>query len=105
MSFGVLCRYGREESADTLIEQLTLDKDPILRWVPAAAALLIADPALYKRLRAAGVSRAGANGACAHKQWEYVPEIPQSAAANIGIYIRRRRNGRAHRAAGAAERT
>jgi hypothetical protein len=35
----VLCRYGREESADTLIEQLTLDKDPILRWVPAAAAL------------------------------------------------------------------
>ncbi len=37
LSFGVLCRYGREESADTLIEQLTLDKDPILRWVPATA--------------------------------------------------------------------
>ena len=51
------------------------------------------------------MSRAGANGACAHKQWEYVPEIPQSAAANIGIYIRRRGNGRAHRAADAAERT
>lgn len=33
LALGVsLVMYGREEGADTLIEQLTLDKDPILRY-------------------------------------------------------------------------
>lgn len=32
-----LIMYGREEEAETLIEQMSRDQDPILRWVCAVA--------------------------------------------------------------------
>ena len=39
-----LIMYGREEGADTLIEQMTLDQDPILRQGAPPCAVALSAP-------------------------------------------------------------